>query len=262
MKGQSLFFALKILAMITKKISTSKLLFARAEEMGLQPSWVTPSSLFAVSTESGEKYVHYACSGLNSHVSSSLAKDKYLTRLILERNNLPNIPFASPKSIKEAESFLETHKKIIVKPRTGMGSFDIHIIEHKDQLQGINVRKYILEKYIFGREMRYLVFGGEVIAVHESEYGLSVQEDRELARISYPESDWDRELNKLSLKIASIMGLQFAAVDYLVDENNNAHILEVNTAPGLKWFHAPTAGPAVDVAKLFMGAFVGDISAV
>jgi hypothetical protein len=28
--------------------------------------------------------------------------------------------------------------------------------------------------------------------------------------------------------------------------------------PGLKWFHAPSRGPAVDVARLFLESIVGD----
>lgn len=60
----------------------------------------------------------------------------------------------------------------------------------------------------------------------------------------------------LSLRITELFGLGFSAVDYMVDDTGTAHILEINTMPGLKWFHAPTAGPVVDVADAFMRAFV------
>jgi len=242
--------------MITKKTSTPNLLFSRAKQMGLQPAWVIEDGLFVVTTIDGEKYVNHTSSSLNSHLSTGIAKNKYLTRLILERNKLANIAYLNPKSLQQAEAFLNTHKKIVAKPRGGMGSKDIRIIDNPDQLKDIKINKVILEKYILGKELRYLVFGDNVIAVHESEYGLSVEPGRELKRISYPKNEWNTELCELSVKITKIIGLQFSAVDYLLDDAGKAHILEVNSAPGLKWFHSPSSGPAVDVAKIFMTAFV------
>jgi glutathione synthase/RimK-type ligase-like ATP-grasp enzyme len=244
--------------MITKKTSTPNLLFARAQQMGLQPAWVIEDGLFVVSTDDGEKFVNHSSSSLNSHLSTGIAKNKYLTRLILERNKLANIAYMSPKTMSQAQAFLKTHKKIVSKPRGGMGSKGIRIIDTPAQLEEVNISKVILEKYIQGKELRFLVFGDKVIAVHESEYGLSVEPGRELERISYPQSEWNQELCELSVKITKIIGLQFSAVDYLLDINGKAHILEVNSAPGLKWFHSPSSGPSVDVAKIFMTAFVSD----
>jgi len=55
-----------------------------------------------------------------------------------------------------------------------------------------------------------------------------------------------------------LLDLNFAAVDYMIDDTGTAYILEVNTTPGLKWFHAPTSGPVVDVARLFLEAIFED----
>jgi D-alanine-D-alanine ligase-like ATP-grasp enzyme len=38
----------------------------------------------------------------------------------------------------------------------------------------------------------------------------------------------------------------------MIDESGFAYVLEVNTMPGLKWFHSPTSGPVVDVAGKFL----------
>jgi glutathione synthase/RimK-type ligase-like ATP-grasp enzyme len=243
-----------------KKVGTAKLLFASAKYMGLNPSWLTENGLFAINTKAGERYINFARSPLNSDIGASLAKNKYMTRVILGRHGLPNIPFASPQTLPQAKEFLSRHKKIIVKPIRGLGAQDIHIIDHVDQLDGFNVKLYIFEKYISGREMRYLVLDGAVIAVHESEYGVSVEETRPLKRISYPQPTWNSSLSSLSIQISDILGLQFAAVDFLVDEDENAHILEVNTMPGLKWFHAPTSGPPVDVAQLFLKSLITELN--
>ncbi len=239
---------------ITPRLGTTKLLFAAAHRLDLRPSWVVQDGLFAIVVNGREEYVHSARSPLNSAVGSSLAKNKYLTRLALDRNGMRNIPFARPRTHDQALAFLDVHGKIIAKPLCGSGAHDIHIITSAEQLCKLSIKEYILEKYIVGKEMRYLVLNDAVIAVHESEYGVSVEEDRALQRISYPESSWDAVLVSDSLRIAKILGLRFAAVDYLIDDAGMQYVLEVNTMPGLKWFHAPTTGPVVDVAHLFLMA--------
>lgn len=220
--------------------------------MGLQPDWVTSGGMFAVTIDGNEHYINFARSPLNSHTSASLAKNKYLTRRILERHNIDNIPFARPQKHADAESFLLLHQKIVAKPVAGSGARNIHIITTTDQLRDLELKKYIFEKYITGWEVRYLILDGVVIGVHRSEYGASVAASRPLQRISYPPTAWNQELVSSSLRIASILDLNFAAVDYLVETSGHAYVLEVNSAPGLKWFHAPTQGPAVDVAGQFL----------
>src|SRR5688500_12154480 len=100
-----------------KKIGTAELLYRQAERMGLQPSWVAADGLFAISLDGQEQYIHFARSPLNSHIGTSLARDKHLTRLVLERHNMQNIPFCRPQTRAEAITFLYRHgSKIIVKP--------------------------------------------------------------------------------------------------------------------------------------------------
>lgn len=235
----------------SQKIGTTELLFRSAQQMGLQPAWVIPNGVFAITDAGEEKYVNFGRS-LNSQISASLTKNKYLTRLILARHGLLNIPFSRPRTQAEAKAFLTTYKKIIAKPLSGSGAQDIHIITHATQLRDLNITKYILEQYVAGREMRYLVLNGSVIGVHQSEYGTSVEEDRTLRRISFPQSEWEPAMVTSSLQIAHILNLTFGAIDYLVDDAGVAHILEINSVPGLKWFHAPTSGPPVDVAHLLL----------
>jgi len=237
-----------------QKLGTAELLFRCADEIGLQPSWLTPDGLFVITVGGQEKYINFARSPLNSHTAASLAKDKYLARLILERHNMPNIPFTRPATYDEAESFFHKYKKIVAKPVRGAGAHDIHIVTSHAQLKALRITDYILEQYIAGKELRYLILEGNVIGVHHSEYGVSVEEDRPLQRISYPQFAWDTELVECSLEIGRILDLRFAAVDYLVDASGRAYVLEVNSTPGLKWFHAPTSGPVVDVARHFLEA--------
>jgi glutathione synthase/RimK-type ligase-like ATP-grasp enzyme len=249
--------------MATKhKLGTAELLFGCAQRMGLQPAWVTPYrpyGMFAFTFDGQERYINLARSPLNSEASASLAKDKYLTRRILERHNMQNIPFMLPHTQTEAAAFLSQYKKIIAKPIGGAGAHDIHIVTSQSQLEALKITDYILEKYISGKELRFLLLNGSVIGVHHSEYGTSVEEDRPLQRISYPKALWSSALVHSSLRIADILNLRFAAVDYLIDSFGQAYILEVNTMPGLKWFHAPSSGPAVDVSRLFLESILEDL---
>lgn len=242
------------------KLGTSQLLFRSAHAKGLTPAWLTArKQVFSVQTRIGEQYV-YGIGGLNTQSSSKMAKHKYVTRLILKRGGFSNIPFTRVDSLEGAESFLDTHGTIVVKPLEGAGSVDIHIVHDANQLKDLDLKKYILEKYIRGREERYLVLNGQVIGVHESRYGESVDPNRDLERISYDQSSWNEDLVNGAVEIAASLGLAMAAVDYLIDESGNHFVLEVNSAPGLKWFHAPTTGPSVDVAGLFLDAILQSYS--
>jgi glutathione synthase/RimK-type ligase-like ATP-grasp enzyme len=172
---------------------------------------------------------------------------------------MSNIPFTLPRTQAEAAAFLGKYGKIIAKPVAGFGAHDIHIITTQAQLNQLAIPGYLLEKYIAGKELRYLILNHEIIGVHRSEYGTSVEENRALQRISYPKALWDPALMSSSLRIADILNLRFAAIDYLVEASGRAYILEVNTIPGFKWFHAPTSGPIVDVARLFLESILDDL---
>jgi glutathione synthase/RimK-type ligase-like ATP-grasp enzyme len=244
--------------MATKKLGSAELLFKTASQMGLRPSWLKHGTIFAFQTRGGERYINYSISSINSQLSSSMVGNKNAARLVLARRGLPTMAHLVPSTHEEAQAFLTKYEKIIVKPINGSNSRDVHIVESSRQLPDFKVRRYIFEEYAPGKEIRYLLLNNRVIGVHESQYGESVAEDRPLQRISYPRADWDPALVALSLKVAKIFGLRFAAVDYIIGPDGTARILEINSSPGMKWFHAPTSGPIVDVAGLFLRAMLDD----
>lgn len=244
--------------MVTNSLGSAELLFKAANKMGLRPSWLKQGSIFAIPTPHGERYINYSISSMNSQLSSSMVGNKNAARLVLARQGFPSMAHLTPSNHAEGLAFLAQYKKIVVKPLNGSNSHDVHIVESPEQLVPFDVQKYIFEEYAPGKELRYLLLNNRVIGVHESRYGESVAEDRDLERISYASSDWDPMLVALSLKVARVFGLRFAAVDYIVDADGRARILEVNSSPGMKWFHAPTSGPAVDVARLFLQAMLDD----
>jgi glutathione synthase/RimK-type ligase-like ATP-grasp enzyme len=189
-------------------------------------------------------------------MNASLARNKYHTRVILESHGLPNIPYCRPKTLEDAQRFINKHGNVVAKPNSGSGSHDIHIINSLDNFSPKKFSDYIFEKYTPGIEMRYLVLNQRVVAVHESRYGESVSSDRDLERISLPKHEWDDHMAAQSKKIAEIFGLNFIAVDFMIDKSGKSWVLEINTVPGLKWFHSPSSGESVDVAGLFLQAML------
>lgn len=225
--------------------------------MGLKPQWLT-KHLFTVVTANGPQHVFASKNSLNSQLSSGLSSNKYLMRTILSQHNLPNIPYFRPEDQAEAELFLGIHGRLIAKPNKGSGSKDIHHIKTPTDLSKLVIENYILEKYIEGKELRYLTLNGEVVAVYHSDYGNSIEELRELKCIAYGQTEWNQQLVALSKKVVNSVNLRFGCVDYLVEADGTVYILEVNSAPDLKWFHNPSSGPAVNVARLFLEALVAE----
>jgi len=233
-------------------ISTAKILFEEAEKLQLHPEWLTDYGLFSFQQDSQEKYCFYNTSILNSHLSIYLAKNKHATRVILGRHNLKNIDYCLPKSLVEAKRFLEEHQKIVLKPTQGRRSEGVHLINLVEELEGLSIENSILEKYILGKEYRYLILNGEVLAVHQRVYDTPINTTEDVKRISFAKADWNKEAVAVAIKTAAVMGLQLAAVDFLVAEKGEAFILEVNSAPGIYHFHFPSEGPAINAGKLIL----------
>lgn len=238
---------------------TAELLFKEAEVLELHPKWLTDYGLFSVKMKGRKLYVYYSYSALNSHLSSRLAFDKHATRTILEDNSLPNIPYSAAKTKEEVQKIFKQQKVIIAKPTLSSHSENIYLIRSIDDIPILPYEDYIFEKYITGEEYRYLVLQNKVIAVHRKYYKTPINNPDTVKRISYPQKQWDPALISLALQVADAMHLSFAAVDFIIDQEGRAYVLEVNSAPGLWHFHHPSEGPSVNVALLFLNAMMANV---
>ncbi|MGH7204422.1 MAG: ATP-grasp domain-containing protein [Candidatus Levyibacteriota bacterium] len=231
---------------------TAEVLFAEAKKMGLQPTWLTDYGLFSFPVEEKTGYVFYARNMFNSNLSGFLAIDKHATRTVLQQHHFPNIPYGMFSTHEEVEQFLQQHQMIVAKPVFGSTSKDVHVIRSSAEIPDIPFDKYIFEKFIKGREMRYLVFQSNVVAVHEKSYEGLINIPAKVRRIAYPKKQWDERLVQLSEQITDTLFMKFAAVDYLIDDNGKAFFLEVNSSPGLYFFEHPTSGPGINIARMFL----------
>lgn len=237
-------------------LETAKLLFKTADQMGLQPKWLNDYGLFEISFKEKKYYIFHGNSIFNTQLSSQLSRHKHLTRNVIDRHSLPNIPYIRPKAIEEIELFIRKHEVIIAKPVIGSGSQNIRLIKSVEDVKNLDIQDYIFEKFIKGREMRYLFFQGDILAVHEKYYDGPINNPKTVKRISYPKDQWDMKTVQMAIGTANALSLQFAAVDFIVDDQSKAYVLEVNSAPGLHFFQHPTSGPSIDIARLYMEATI------
>ena len=238
---------------------TAVVLFKEAKKMGLAPKWITDYGLFSIMVNKRIGYIFYARNFFNTNLSGNIAMDKHATRTILDLHKFPNVPFGMFSKKNDVKQFFQKHSKIIAKPVFGSGSKDVHLITSSEEIPELEFDKYIFEKFIEGREMRYLVFRDKVLAVHHKSYQGPINNPAKLKRISYSQESWNKELVNLTLEIADKLYLQFAAVDFLIDKRGKAFVLEVNSSPGLYFFEHPTAGPTIPIARIFLEATIAEI---
>jgi len=231
---------------------SSQILFDEAQKLGLNPRWETDYGLFSVNfyNTSEREYFFHSNFNLNGELSRILVKNKHFTRLILEKNMFANIPFILPRSLEELRDFFEKHQSIICKPLLGQRSKKVYLINTKERLDKCSLKMNFFEKYIEGDEHRYLILDGEVIAVQHKTLSPTKKYPWNLRYIGVDRLEWDGELIDQSLKIASIFELKWAAVDFLLDADGRAWVLEVNSSPGIVKIHHPDDGVRVNAAEL------------
>ena len=227
-------------------------MLSAAESMGLKAKLINDHGMVAIEVNGKEVYLFHKTSNPNSQMATWLANNKYAARVIFERNCLPNIPFCYPKSDDEAINFLLDHGKIICKPLKGGHSQNIHLVTTKDELRKLDIPRCILEKFIDGQEVRFLVVAGEVKAVHHKVYDGPINNPETVRRVSIDKNMWDEQMSGLAVKASKALGLKFTAVDFLVTKKNEAYLLEINSAPGLDRFQKPDEGPPLNIMKLYL----------
>ncbi|HSX46243.1 MAG TPA: ATP-grasp domain-containing protein [Candidatus Saccharimonadia bacterium] len=244
--------------MIDKK--RLELVLSTAEGMGLKAKLLNDQGLVSIETNGKEVYLFHKTSNPNTQMATWLADNKYVARVIFERQGLPNIPFCCPVSNLEATDFLSEHGKIICKPVKGGHSQNVHLVTSKDELGKLDLSQCILEKFIEGQEVRLLVVGGEVKAVHHKVYDGPINNPDTVRRVSIEKNQWDEQLVGLAVKAAQALGLKFTAVDFLVTTHNEAYMLEINSAPGLDRFQRPDEGPSLNIMKLYLEQIIDNYS--
>ncbi len=194
--------------------------------------------------------IPYTHSGV---ISSSLAMDKELSRIIFMNNN-----FKVPKSIllykNKVNKFYKDLKfkkikfPIVIKPTNEGSSLGVYICKTKNQfLKNYKklVQKYekiLVEEYIPGREIQVAVMGNKPIGAielipksgfydYKAKYSVKAKTKHIMpAPLSYSKY---KEVLKLAKKAHDVLGCKGVTRSDFRFFNNKFYLLETNTQPGM-----------------------------
>lgn len=232
------------------KHDSSYFLFKEAQKLGLEPEWVTDFGAFSVLIDQRRVPVFEAVTIINNSLSSFLARNKYLTRIVAQQLGLANIPFRLPQSFSELKSFWDQYRPLIAKPTTGWKGQNTRLVEFEEELSQLDTSQLLMESYVDGLEVRLVVLDGKVIAAQEK-YPTPTQKNRWKKRWkNVAASAFGERSIQDSLQLCSALGLRLAAVDWIRDAQGSYWLLEVNSMPGLQKIHEPDEGEPIDAAAL------------
>ena len=136
----------------------------------------------------------------------------------------------------------------IVKPNAQGSTFGLSLVEKmRDLNKAVNDslkfdKEVLLEKYIYGKEITVGVLDGEALPIVEilpshDLYDYKCKYTPGLTKYICPANlneDLKNNIISDSLKIFNLLGCRgYGRVDYIIDNNNNYHFLEINTLPGM-----------------------------
>ncbi|MBQ3095616.1 MAG: RimK family alpha-L-glutamate ligase [Clostridia bacterium] len=202
----------------------------------------------------------------NSAAAVEACDDKRRTQLMLASADIPmpaaiNGPMTyDPAGIREL-SFLQSAGEILGWPmviKEAFGSFgmQVHLARSRSEAEQIvstfGNRPFLMQRFISaaaGRDVRINVVGGKVAACMErrSRNG-DFRSNATLGGIVAP-ADPPESAKRLAVRAVEVLGLDFAGVDVLFDDNGAPMICEVNSNPH---FATTLAATGVDLAPLIL----------
>lgn len=195
--------------------------------------------------------IKYTGSGV---LSSALGMDKDIFRKVMIANNLPIPKYVAIDKTEDMRIISKTVGKLpyFVKPVNGGSSIGSSIVKKENDLRMAleNAFKYdtkvLIDEYIKGIEVTCSVIEKEtaislpVIQIkplkgeffdYKSKYTESGSEEIVPAKIS---PELTKEIQDLSIKVFKAINCKgFARVDFILRDNTEPIILEINTIPGL-----------------------------
>ena len=180
-------------------------------------------------------------------VSSMISMNKYLTKVVMEKNNIKQIPYIILNQCKIPSKI---NYPVIVKPANGGSSIGISIAHSKKELKNSLklAFKYdqnvIVEKFIKGREFECgivksdkIIIGniGEIKHNHEFyDFEAKYNDKTEIIIPAKIDKNFSSRIKNYAKEIFQILELDdFARIDFIYEpENDTLYFNEVNTIPG------------------------------
>ncbi len=179
-----------------------------------------------------------------------LGYDKAITKIICEKNNIPQLPYIVLYKDNEINN-ISIPFPVIIKPSRCGSSIGINVANNINELNKYIKEAYkydnkiIIEKYIHKRrELECAVLGkkeiitssiGEIILANGFyDYDSKYINDTKVGIPANINSTLSKEIKELAKKIFTILDLKdLSRIDFLYDmDNNKLYFNEVNTLPG------------------------------
>ena len=185
----------------------------------------------------------------SGYLGSAIAMDKDMTKkLVKELVDTPAWSFAEYTADDVDRLTSKTEVPCVVKPVDSGSSIGVSIAYDKKQLHqalldGLNFGgRCVLERYVSGREIQVGVLDGkalpaiEIIPIsgfydYENKYQPGAA--REICPADLTQAQIDK-VSRAAVAVYNALGLAvYSRVDFILDENDVAWFLEINTLPGM-----------------------------
>ena len=196
--------------------------------------------------------IPYTGSGV---LTSALCMNKVTTKKIFAYENIPTPAFKVLKKNEleqEAKAFIKEFKlPFVIKASSQGSSIGVYIVQEEKEIEPavsnafLYDEEIIIEEYIKGREVTVVVVGNEepevlplieVKAAHafydyDSKYTVGMSEH--IIPAELPDKVTE-EIKEISARTYWLLGCKgVSRIDFMLDENLNPLVLEVNTIPGM-----------------------------
>ncbi len=208
--------------------------------------------------------IPYIGSGPAGH---AIVQDKVMTKIVLQKNNIPTPSFWVFKTAKD--TFDDLVFPVIVKPKLESTSMGMEVVDNWDDLRTavqVQIEKFqqdiLVEQFISGREFAIGLIGNspniEVLPIVEINLDdpdqIQTMDDKQKeggvgktcpAKLSKEKTE---EMKKMCIDAFASLGLNdYCRVDFRMDKDENLYILELNSmaslgTSGSLFYAAQTAG--------------------
>lgn len=148
-----------------------------AEKLGIKYEIIYNKYMARFEHNGKHWYIINAVTPLTNSTSTTIAKKKNLTSIILDKAGIPVPEQEGLKSFNDAITFFDKYKKIVIKPSQQLGGIGITLLP-QNKLQVVQAYYYakyksmskddikvLGEEFVPGQNYRFLVLDNEVIAV-------------------------------------------------------------------------------------------------
>lgn len=181
--------------------------------------------------------------------SSSICMDKPAAKNLVAAVGVPTIKSIcfTHKNIPAATEVVKTlGESLVLKPSDSGSSLGVHIISSKHELESflsaITSGNWMIEKRMTGHDITVAVLGGKALGIleiipqdeflsYDSKYTPGMVQEKCPPDL---QEDTQNEIKKFAeLAFAACGCRDWARIDFILDDLNNPHFLEINTLPGM-----------------------------